>query len=245
MCLRLECLGANQGECRGEFLHPLLELLGRKALSKVRAAEEHAADGRNESELSRHEAEGSGRLDWRPGVWLRMSILSGIWLAAALGAGASAPMPAAESPGLELRSSDTARLRGCKAADLEKQLRDRLGKSRQFQLSAGDGPTPLALEILECSLFELRRRVLISGGRPVRMPTESGGEAYGAESETGLRVEGNARAVLKARLGAGDRFVAIASGPKDKNLREATDSLRRAIEEALRERGTWLLQESK
>ena len=38
-------------------------------------------------------------------------------------------------------------------------------------------------------------------------------------------------------------FVAIASGPKDKNLREAADSLKRAVEEALRERGTWLLRE--
>ena len=174
-----------------------------------------------------------------------MMILSGVWLAASLGAGTSAPMPAAESPGLELRSSDSARLRGCKAADLEKLLRDRLGKSRQFRLSTGDGPTPLALEILECSLFELRRRVLTSGGRPVRMPTESGGEAYGAEGETGLRLEGNARAMLKARLGAGDRFVMIASGPKDKNLREAADSLKRSVEEALRERGAWLLEEKR
>jgi hypothetical protein len=165
-----------------------------------------------------------------------MSILSGVWLAAWLGAGTPA------APALELRSSDSATLRGCKAAVLDKQLRDRLRKSSEFRLSEAGQHAPLALEILECSLFEVRQRALTTGGRPVRLPTEDRGTALGSENELALRQDATPRAVLKARLGAGSRFLALASGPKDKNLSEAADSLKRSIERALRERGRWLLE---
>jgi len=149
-----------------------------------------------------------------------------------------------DPPLLSLTSPSDAVLHGCKKGDLEKELRARLRSSPRFRLATAETPAPLSVEIVECSLFELRRRVLTTGGRPVRMPT-GGGEAYGSESETGLRMEGNPRAVVRARLGAGSRFVAIASGPKDKNVREAADSVKRAIEAALVERGRWLLEEVK
>ena len=44
---------------------------------------------------------------------------------------------------------------------------------------------------------------------------------------------------------SGDRFIDVASGPKDRTLAEAADSLRRALDDGLKTRGAWLVAADK
>lgn len=67
------------------------------------------------------------------------------------------------------------------------------------------------------------------------------GIAQGGDTETGLRLEAQGLVVLKARLRSGSRFAEVSAAPKDRNLSEAAESLKNAIDRALEQRGRWLL----
>lgn len=166
----------------------------------------------------------------------------GKWAAALVSILAVFPPVAADTatPSLSLAPLAEEALHACKARDLEKSLRNRLGRGKRFRLVAGDTATELVLEVAECSMLQQRRRVFETGGRPVTMPTGRG-IAQGAEGETGLRLEAQGLVVLKARVRSGSRFVEVSAAPKDRNLSEAAESLKSAIDRVLAQRGQWLL----
>lgn len=166
----------------------------------------------------------------------------GDWAVAVVAMLAVLPLRAADTanPSLTLAPLAEEALRACKARDLEKALSDRLGRSKRFRFVAGEEATELVLEVSECSMLQQRRTVFETGGRPVRMPTGRG-RAEGAESETGLRLEAQGLVVLRARVRSGSRFVEVSAAPKDRNLSEAAESLKRAIDRLLAQRGQWLL----
>lgn len=157
----------------------------------------------------------------------------------ALGASlALAAAAAAERVALSLEPIADEALHGCGAGDLDKALRGAFGKAREFRLAADSGT--IRLEITGCSLPVTRKRTLTSTGRPVRMPTE-GGAAAGNESQVAVETESLRSAILRGRIVAGPRSANVASGPKDQTLRDAADSLRRAIDKALKDDRDWLL----
>jgi hypothetical protein len=160
----------------------------------------------------------------------RMERSLAVWLALAT-AGASGPILLSLEP-----IADEA-LHGCEAADLERALRSSFGKARQFRLSPD---AAVRLEIEDCTLATVRKRTLTSTGRPVHMPTE-GGTARGNEQEVAVETESIRSAVLRGRVVAGSRSANVASGSSDQTLREAADSLRRAIDKLLKGEGDWLL----
>jgi hypothetical protein len=170
----------------------------------------------------------------------------GRWAGAAVAALLAPPVSADAAPAtLRLAPLAEEALHACKARELETALRDRLRKGKRFRFLAQDTRAQLVLEVTECSMLRQRRRVFDSGGRPVTMPTEGGGVARGGETETGLRLEAQGVVVLKARLGAAPRLLEVSSAPKDRNLSQAADSLQRAIDRMLEERGGWLLGHSR
>jgi hypothetical protein len=111
-------------------------------------------------------------------------------------------------------------------------------KTLRLVLQAEDAPT--RLEILECSRLEHHKQTFTPKGGPVKIPVGRG-VGSGAEREIGVQTESVRAVTLRARVVAGSRFVDVASGPKDRTLREAADTLRRAIDKAIKERGQWLL----
>lgn len=133
-----------------------------------------------------------------------------------------------------------AALHGCRAADLEKALKGGFGRAKRFRLALEAEEAPTRMEILECSWLDQRKQTLTSKSGPVKGPVGDG-VGIGVDSELGIQVESVGTVILRVRLVAGPRSVDVASGGKDRNLREAAGTLRRAIDRVLTERGEWLL----
>jgi hypothetical protein len=131
-------------------------------------------------------------------------------------------------------------LHGCDADNLAKTLRGRLDKAKRFRLVSENETAAIVLEVLECSRVEQRTATFTSKGGPIVGPV-GGGVGIGSDSEIGVQTGSTRSVVLRARVGAGSRFIEVAAGPKDRTLREAADTVRNAIDKALGARGTWLV----
>jgi hypothetical protein len=137
-------------------------------------------------------------------------------------------------------------LHECEVADLEKALRRGLVRAKRFHLVGGLDEAPARMEIVECTRLERHKQTATSKGGPIHGPTGCGptghvGIASGSESDVALQTESLRSVILRARVVAGSRFIDVASGPKDRTLREAVETLRRAIDRAIADRGQWLL----
>jgi hypothetical protein len=132
-------------------------------------------------------------------------------------------------------------LHGCRAAEVEKALRGRLTRAKRFRLVREDDRAHAVLEILECSRAERQEGELTAKGGPVSGGTRDGGLARGADREVGMQTRTIRLVALRGRVMSGERFFDVASGPTDRSLSEAVDTLRRAIDEALKTRGAWLV----
>ena len=163
------------------------------------------------------------------------SLLTWALVIAPTGPGAAAPpLPVALAP------VSTEALHDCDVADLESALRRAFGRAKSFRLVPPPEDAPARLEILECSRLEQHKQTITSKGGPAKVPVVRG-VGRSADREIGVQTEAVRAAMLRARVVAGSRFVTVASGPKDRTLREAADTLRRAIDRAIGERGQWLL----
>jgi hypothetical protein len=167
-----------------------------------------------------------------------MTLVAGLALLAALGEGTRSARPVS----LVLAPVSVEALYGCRAADLDAALRRALRGGKRFRLEAAPEPAGLRLEVLECSDAEQDKARVTQRSRPVSGPTKHGGVTRGNEEEIEFAQEALRTVGVRARVFAGSRFLDLASSPKDRNLREAADTLRRALDRALAERGTWLLE---
>jgi hypothetical protein len=131
-------------------------------------------------------------------------------------------------------------LHGCDGHKLEDLLRDRLASGQRFRLAADPEEATLRLEITNCTQQEQRTRNAGTTTGPIFGPAGSG-VARGAQTETAIGMQSTQRLMLHARLGSGERFVQVSSDAKDRKLSEAVDSLRKAIDRTLKEKGDWLL----
>ncbi len=133
----------------------------------------------------------------------------------------------------------------CSVPDLEKGLKGGLGGARRFSFVPEMEAAPVKIEILDCSRLEQAKRTLTSKGGPIKIPVETPGGGrgigVGAESEVSLERQSTRLVVLRARLVAGPRFADVTSGPKDRTLHDAVETLRHEIDKVLKERGEWLL----
>jgi len=132
-------------------------------------------------------------------------------------------------------------LHGCRVGELEKALRGRLARGKRFHLQRDAEGTRATLEILECSRAERQEGEFTAKGGPVTGPTKEGGLGRGADREVVMETKTVRLVAVRARLVSGERFVDVSSGPKDRSMNDAADTLRRAIDHALRDRGEWLL----
>ena len=147
---------------------------------------------------------------------------------------AGVPIPVALAP----ISSET--LHDCDEADLERALKGSLRRAKRFRLVPTLEQASTRIEIVECSRLEHHKQTFTSKGGPVKGPVGVG-IGIGADKEVGVQSESVRSVILRARVVSGSRFVDVASGPKDRTLREAAQILRHAIDRALEERGQWLL----
>lgn len=135
-------------------------------------------------------------------------------------------------------------LHGCASHKLSALLKQRLGKSRRFHLETNADVAALTLEITNCTEREERRTTGGESGGPIFGPTGKKGMASGTQREGGIAVQSDLHFVLEARVGSGSRSVQVSTDRKDRNLREGLDSLRKALERVLEEKGDWLLRTS-
>jgi hypothetical protein len=135
-------------------------------------------------------------------------------------------------------------LHGCDGHEVGVLLKQRLDKSRRFRLVADADAAALALEITNCTQREQRRTTGGERGGPILIPTGGRGMGYGTQREGGIAVQSDLRFVLEARVGSGSRSLQVSTDPKDRNLREGLDSLRKALDRVLEEKGDWLLRTS-
>lgn len=165
-----------------------------------------------------------------------MPLLTAVALVALAGAGAAAPA----TPSLALEPVAEEALHGCEEADLTQALAAGLRRGKRFRLLPEAQQSQLGLEVLECRKTVLRQQTVTTTDRPIVAPV---GRGVGRGAEVEMAVESKTRtlAFVKARLTAGSRFVVVESGPKDEKLRDAAESLRRAIDAVLEERAEWLL----
>jgi hypothetical protein len=126
-------------------------------------------------------------------------------------------------------------LHGCRAAELEKTLLGRLARGKRFHLLRDVEKPQASLEILECSRSERQEGKFTAKGGAFP------GTRGGGERDLRVQTETTRVVALRARIVSGDRFIDVASGPKDRTLSEAADTVRRAIDEALKSRGDWLV----
>ena len=150
---------------------------------------------------------------------------------------AAVPIPVALAP----ISSET--LHGCDEADLEKALKGSFGKAKRFRFVPTLEQAAARIEVVECSRLEHHKQTVTSKGGPVKGPVGVGGIGVGADNEVGAQSESVRSVILRARVVSGTRFVGVASGPKDRTLREAAQTLRHAIDRALKDvtNGCWPL----
>ena len=132
-------------------------------------------------------------------------------------------------------------LHECKEADLKKALLEGLGPSKVFRYIPDLQEAPLKIEIVACTRLEQVKRTFNSSGRPIRIPIGTG-VGFGGEGEVGVQSESTRWAILRARVGAGTRFLNVEADPKDRSLKIAAESIRREIEKAFTEHGEWLLE---
>lgn len=167
-----------------------------------------------------------------------MTLMAGLALLAALGEGTGT----GSKVSLVLAPVSMQALHDCRAADLDSALRRSLRGGKRFRLESAPEQAPLRLEILECSDATQEKARVTRRGRPVSGPTKHGGVTRGNEEEIEFAQEAQRSVAIRARVSAGSRFLDVASSPADRNLREAADTLRRALDRALAERGAGLLE---
>lgn len=165
-----------------------------------------------------------------------IALLLGVLATPGRSSGATTAVPVALAP-----IPDEA-MHGCRAAEVEKALRGGLARGKRFRLLREEAPgTRATLEILECSRAERQEGELTAKGGPVSGGTRDGGLARGADREVAMQTRTVRLVAVRGRVTSGERFIDVASGPKDRSLSEAVQTLRRAIDEALKDRGSWLL----
>ncbi len=158
----------------------------------------------------------------------------------AIGVALASAIATAPSTPLALERVNPEVLHGCDEDDLGQALKAGLRRGQRFRLLPDGGPASLMLEVLDCRRVVLRQQTAKTTGRPIVAPVGTG-VGRGAETELGLESKTRTSAFVRARLSAGQRFVVVESGPKDEKLRDAAESLRRAIDAVLEERAEWLL----
>ena len=168
-----------------------------------------------------------------------MTVNTSLWTLAIVLAGpalspAGSPIPVALAP----ISSET--LHECDEADLEKALKAGFRRAKGFRFVPTLEQAPTRIEIVECSRLEHHTQTFTSKGGPIKGPVGRG-VGIGTDTEVAVQSESVRSVILRARVVSGSRFVDVASGPKDRTLREAAETLRHAIDRALEERGQWLL----
>ena len=152
----------------------------------------------------------------------------------------AAPSPAAVPISVALAPISNEMLHDCDEDDLEKALKSSFRRAKRFRFVPRLEQASTRIEIVECSRLEHHKRAFTSKGGPVKGPVGSG-IGIGSDQEVGTQGESIRSVVLRARVVSGSRFVDVASGRKDRTLREAAQTLRHAIDRALEDRGLWLL----
>lgn len=153
-----------------------------------------------------------------------------------------APLPDASQPlTIRIATASDALISSCKSEAVEKRLAEHLSKDRIFHVATGDGPTDLKAEIVKCVVASRKKAISNIQGTPLKLPTGGFGVMTGGEQDYDIHTETTWRVVLRVRLTAGERSLALVSDPIDDRLSQATKTVGDAIEQAVKEKRGWLL----